>query len=96
MCSRVHPEIVRGFAKCMAAAAWPVVLFYPWRTDYYANLKTLSFRNFESIIFDQMIPRISNYWTRDEMENLIHPLGGEAVVELVQGNSWHVRILKRT
>jgi len=49
----------------------------------------------ESIIFDQMLPHISNYWTRLDIERLVTPLvGGQAHVEFVQGNSWHVRITK--
>jgi hypothetical protein len=55
----------------------------------------LSFKNVESIVFDQMLPKIANYWTRAEMTALVAPLGGgEPLVELVQGNSWHVRIRK--
>ena len=43
-----------------------------------------------------MLPRIANYWTRAEMQRLADGLaGGDARVELVQGNSWHVRVARR-
>jgi hypothetical protein len=30
------------------------------------------------------------------MEELVRPLRGEPTIELVQGNSWHVRVVKRS
>jgi hypothetical protein len=67
----------------------------PWQTDYYRRLRTLSFKNVELIIFDQMLPRIAHYWTRADMEHLTGLCeGGRATIEFVQGNSWHARIVK--
>ena len=48
----------------------------PFRTDYYRRLRTLSFQNVESIIFDQMLPHIAHYWTRADMERLAGLLAG--------------------
>ena len=53
---------------------WPALHALPFRTDYYRNLRKLSFRNVESIVFDQMLPHIAHYWTRDEMTTLVRPL----------------------
>jgi hypothetical protein len=41
-----------------------------------------------------MLPRIAHYWSRDDMERLVAPLGGTAHIEFVQGNSWHARVTK--
>ena len=80
----------------VAMLAWPAIQAVPWRTDYYRRLRTLSFGNVESIIFDQMLPRIANYWTRQDMERLTAALaGGHARIEFVQGNSWHASIARR-
>ena len=58
----------------------------PFRTDYYRRLRTLSFRNVESIIFDQMLPHIAHYWTREDMERLAGLLdGGRPRIEFVAG-----------
>jgi 2-polyprenyl-3-methyl-5-hydroxy-6-metoxy-1,4-benzoquinol methylase len=85
----------RAVAQGVTFAAWPAIRVLPWRTDYYQKLRSLSFRNVESIIFDQMLPRIANYWTKGEMEFLIAKLdGGVAHLEFVQGNSWHARVTK--
>jgi 2-polyprenyl-3-methyl-5-hydroxy-6-metoxy-1,4-benzoquinol methylase len=93
--SRLPVRASHAIAKGITLAAWPAIRLLPWRTDYYRSLRRLSFRNVESIIFDQAIPRISNYWTREEMSELASALaGGRVQVEFVQGNSWHVRIEK--
>ena len=94
--SRLPIGATHAVAKAIAALAWPAIRALPFRTDYYRRLRTLSFRNVESIIFDQMLPRIANYWTRADMQRLAGALpGGDAHVELVQGNSWHVRVARR-
>jgi len=94
--STVPIAVSHAIAKAVAVAAWPALHAVPWRTDYYKRLKSLSFRNVELIIFDQMLPRIAHYWTKDDMEQLVAELaGGEPHIEFVQGNSWHVRVTKK-
>jgi 2-polyprenyl-3-methyl-5-hydroxy-6-metoxy-1,4-benzoquinol methylase len=93
--SRLPVRLSHAIAKAITVAAWPMIRLLPWQTEYYRGLRKLSFKNVESIIFDQAIPRISNYWTRDEMIGLASALpGGRPHIEFVQGNSWHVRIEK--
>lgn len=92
--SRLPLPMVKWLARALAAAAWPAFRWFPWRTEYYRNLRRLSFRNVESIIFDQLIPRIARYWSRTDMEKLASRLANRFEVSLVQGNSWNVRIQK--
>ena len=93
--SRAPIGVTHALAKGVAALAWPAIHAIPWRTDYYRWLRTLSFRNVESIIFDQMLPRIAHYWTRADMERLSRSLDrGAPRLEFVQGNSWHASITK--
>jgi 2-polyprenyl-3-methyl-5-hydroxy-6-metoxy-1,4-benzoquinol methylase len=95
--SRVPIGVSHALAKGITLAAWPAIQLLPWRTEYYRRLRALSFRNVESIIFDQMLPRIAHYWTRADMERLVAPLAdGIPHVEFVQGNSWHVRVERRS
>lgn len=94
--SRLPIGATHALAKGVAFGAWPAIRWLPWRTSYYDALKSLSFENVELIIFDQMLPRISHYWTRSEMESLLFALPGGAVhLEFVQGNSWHALVRKR-
>ena len=93
--ARAPIEVSHFLAKAITSAAWPVIRFAPFQTEYYRNLRTLSFKNVESIVFDQMLPRIAHYWTREDMVRLTGALaGGRATVEFVQGNSWHARITR--
>lgn len=92
--SRLPIQATHACAKVITLLAWPFIKHLPWRNEYYRNLRTLSFKNVESIIFDQMLPHIAHYWTEGEVSALIAPLGGNASVEFVQGNSWHVRVQK--
>jgi 2-polyprenyl-3-methyl-5-hydroxy-6-metoxy-1,4-benzoquinol methylase len=93
--SRAPISVTHAIAKGVTALAWPAIKGLPWRTDYYQRLKTLSFANVESIIFDQFLPHIAHYWTRDDMERLCGLLaGGRPRIEFVQGNSWSVCVRK--
>ena len=87
--------LTHALSKLVTLGAWPLIHLFPWQTDYYRKLKSLSFKNVESIIFDQMLPRIANYWTHEDMERLTSQLvGASTTIEFVQGNSWHVRVRK--
>jgi len=93
--SRLPINATHAVAKAITLMAWPAIQTIPFRTDYYRRLRTLSFKNVESIIFDQMLPHIAHYWTREDMERLTGLLdGGRPRIEFVQGNSWHANITR--
>lgn len=93
--SRTPIQVSHAIAKGITLAAWPAIRLVPWRTDYYRRLRTLSFKNVESIIFDQMLPHIAHYWTEHDMQELTSALpGSSTTLEFVQGNSWHARVRK--
>ncbi len=94
VCSRLPLPAAHGVARVLTAGLWPALHILPFQTDYYRKLRSLSFHNVQSIVFDQIIPRITHYWTRQDMTRLTAPLGGEVLVEFVQGNSWHVRVTR--
>jgi ubiquinone/menaquinone biosynthesis C-methylase UbiE len=43
--------------------------------EYFRLLQRLSLRHIRSIVFDQMLPRIANYWSRDEVEGMMREQG---------------------
>ncbi len=93
--SRAPLSLTHRAAQGIAAATWPVFRTFPFRTDYYRSLKNLSYKNYQAIVLDQILPRISHYWTQKDMERLTSALPeGRAVIEFVQGNSWHARVEK--
>jgi len=54
------------------------------RIEYFQLIRSFTFRHLRSIVFDQMLPRIANYWRRDEVESLMRGAGlGEVTLASV-------------
>jgi SAM-dependent methyltransferase len=93
--SRLPLPLTHALAASLSVPIWLALRILPFRVEYYRHLRTLSFRNLRSIVFDQMLPHIAHYWTRAEMHELVAALPtGSPQVELVQGNSWACRVSK--
>ena len=45
------------------------------KIEYFNLVRKMSFRQLRSIVFDQMLPKIANYWPRDVVEQLMHGAG---------------------
>ena len=45
------------------------------RGPYYRQLATFNFWHIHSIVFDQLIPTVANYWRRNEVETLAKGIG---------------------
>ncbi len=75
-----------------AALLWLLLRCGLNQIEYFRLLRGFSFPHLRSIVFDQMLPRIANYWTRSEVEELMRDAGLEEV-ELVWVNqmSWAAR-----
>jgi SAM-dependent methyltransferase len=59
------------------------------RLEYFNLLRRTTFRQLRSIVFDQMLPRIANYWKREEVERLLRDAGLTDVrVAPVNDMSW--------
>jgi len=59
------------------------------RLEYFRLIRGFTFRHLRSIVFDQMLPRIANYWRRDEVEALMRKTGLTDIrVEPVNNMSW--------
>ncbi len=57
--------------------------------EYFRLIRKFSFRHVRSIVFDQMLPKIANYWTRAEVEALMRDAGLEAIeLHWVNEMSW--------
>jgi len=60
--------------------------------EYFRLLRTFSFQHLRSIVFDQMLPRIANYWTKSEVEALMRDAGlDEVELAWVNQMSWAAR-----
>lgn len=68
--SRIPPGLTRMIARSMAVAL-RMYLMLPHQKPYLKLLREMSFRYHENIIFDQLIPSIAYYWTREEVLELV-------------------------
>ncbi|RYE60096.1 MAG: hypothetical protein EOO82_03625 [Oxalobacteraceae bacterium] len=74
---------------------YPTLLLWTWlrvrpgRIAYMRLLRSFSLRHLRSIVFDQMLPKIANYWSHNEVEALMRGAGLEEVeLNWVNEMSW--------
>lgn len=83
---------VHGLSVIPTAILWLALRCGLGGIAYFRLIKTFSFRHLRSIVFDQMLPRIANYWRRDEVEKLMHDAGlSEIELQWVNEMSWAAR-----
>ena len=83
--------LVRVLALVPTALLWLLLRLGITPLAYLKLLKTFSFAHLHHIVFDQMLPRISNYWRKDEAIALLTQAGLEDVkAEWVNEVSWSV------
>lgn len=85
-------SVVHHLALYPTALLWLLLRLGMNRIEYFRLLRTFSFPHLRSIVFDQMLPRIANYWRKDEVEALMRN-AGLVNVELswVNQMSWAAR-----
>jgi SAM-dependent methyltransferase len=83
---------VHAISIVPAAILWLILRVGVTHTAYFRLLQTFSFPHLRSIVFDQMLPRIANYWTKSEADALMRGVGLDDV-EIVWVNemSWAAR-----
>lgn len=57
------------------------------RNDYLKQLSQFKFWHVHSIVFDQLIPTVANYWKKEEVEELAHAAGLKQVHVERPGNN---------
>jgi SAM-dependent methyltransferase len=68
--SRMPPSLVRALAKVLTCLLKLYILL-PHRQEYLLLLRGRSFRHLEAMVFDQLLPNVSNYWRREEILSLV-------------------------
>ncbi|MDE2293123.1 MAG: class I SAM-dependent methyltransferase [Elusimicrobia bacterium] len=68
--SRLPPELTLRASTLLTALLW-LRLRAGGLDPYLRLLKERSFRHMEAMVFDQLLPHISNYWTRREALDLV-------------------------
>jgi len=70
--SRLSLPLVHAMGYLVSVPLWLLVKRFHGPSRYLAQLSKFSFRHIHSIVFDQLIPRVANYWTRDQALSLFH------------------------
>lgn len=83
---------VHTLSVAPAALLWLMLRLGLDHIAYFRLLRTFSFSHLRSIVFDQMLPRIANYWNKADVDALMRDAGLDNV-ELVWVNemSWAAR-----
>jgi SAM-dependent methyltransferase len=87
--SRLPPSVTHALSVPPTALLWGALRAGFQPNEFMRLLRPFSFNQLRVIVFDQMHPRIANYWRRDEVEALMTDAGLENI-ELQQVNemSW--------
>lgn len=73
--SRLPVAMVHHLAIYPTAVLWLLLRAGIGRIAYFQLVRGFSFRHLRSIVFDQMLPKIANYWPRGTVERMMHDAG---------------------
>jgi SAM-dependent methyltransferase len=73
--SRLPIGFVHHLSLYPAALLWLALRLGAGRIAYFRLLRRFAFRHLRSIVFDQMLPKIAHYWSRDEAIDLLRQAG---------------------
>lgn len=73
--SKLPVSVVHFLSYFLSAPLWAFVKIFKGPTEYFKQLASFDFWHIHSIVFDQLIPEIANYWRKDEIEELFRNIG---------------------
>lgn len=73
--ARLPVSVVHAGAYLLSAPLWLALKLSGGWTPYLKQLATFDFWHVHSIVFDQLIPRVANYWTREQIGALLDEAG---------------------
>lgn len=87
--ARLPIGVTHFFSTVLTAILWLLLRLGLNRLEYFRLIRGFTFRHLRSIVFDQMLPRIANYWRREEVEALMRKAGLIDIrIEAVNNISW--------
>jgi hypothetical protein len=69
--SRLPIRLVHHLSLYPTAVLWLLLRLGLSKLTYFQLLKTFTFRHIRSIVFDQMLPRVAHYWSRDTVQHMM-------------------------
>jgi hypothetical protein len=73
--SRLPISFVHHLSLYPTMLLWLILRLGLFRIEYMKLLRQFDFPHIRSIVFDQMLPKIANYWKKDEVERLLAEAG---------------------
>ena len=73
--SKIPVRAVHFLAYFCSIPLWVFVKIWRGPTPYLRQLAKFKFWHLHSIVFDQLIPAVANYWTKNEASNLFDNFG---------------------
>jgi SAM-dependent methyltransferase len=87
--SRMPIGFVHFLSLFPTAILWVALRIGLNQIEYFRLIRRFSFAHLRSIVFDQMLPRIANYWSRAEVESLMLRAGfTDVILTWVNEMSW--------
>jgi len=87
--SRLPIRLVHFLSLFPSVALWLALRMGLGKIEYFKLLKTFTFRHMRSIVFDQMLPQIACYLTKEEVKTLMGDAGLDRVkLTWVNEMSW--------
>jgi len=82
-------KLVHFLSLFPTALLWALLKMGFGRTQYMKLIRNFSFPHLRSIVFDQMLPQIANYWPKEKVHALLSEAGLEDIkMQWVNEMSW--------
>ncbi len=73
--SKINIRILHVLSVVPAFLLWAGLSMFSPKRPYLTLLKNMSFPHLHSIVFDQLLPEVANYWRREEVLTLMSDAG---------------------
>ncbi|MBM2820989.1 MAG: Methylase involved in ubiquinone/menaquinone biosynthesis [Candidatus Berkelbacteria bacterium] len=73
--SKLPVRLVHWLSYLLSAPLWLMMKIFKPKNGYLKQLSTFKFWHMHSIVFDQLIPDVANYWKKEEVEELMADSG---------------------
>ncbi|MDP2910029.1 MAG: class I SAM-dependent methyltransferase [bacterium] len=73
--SKLPVRLVYFLSYFFSVPLWIFVKIFKGPTPYLKQLSSFKFWHIHSIVFDQLIPEVANYWRKKEVEDLVSSFG---------------------
>jgi len=90
--SKLPLWLVHFLSYFISIPLWFLVKIFKGPGLYLGQLSNFKFWHIHSIVFDQLIPKVANYWTKQEVLNLFKDFNNLKNIEIysVNNNSWTI------